>query len=152
MSTAKWDSYFLGVCTAIADKSPCLSRKVGAILVRDKSIVSTGYNGPARGYPHCGQIRHICPRQDMGFESGDGLVHCPAAHAEGNCVANAARIGASTIGATLYMNTIVPCKDCAIILVNAGVREVVVSSLEFYHEMSKDILNYGSIIIRRFDL
>lgn len=163
MSSKKgWDSYFLGVCTAISDKSPCLSRRVGAILVRDKSIVSTGYNGPAREYPHCGNVldenkfvianRTMCPRRERGYASGEGLVHCPAAHAEGNCVANAARIGASTVGTTLYMNTVVPCKDCAIILVNAGIREVVVLDLSFYHEMSRDILNYGGILLRRFDL
>jgi dCMP deaminase len=145
----KWDSYFLVVCNAVASKSSCLSRQIGAILVRDHSIVSTGYNGPARGYPHCeGQ----CPRRQAGFKSGEGLVHCPAAHAEGNCIANAARIGVSTVGTILYMNTQIPCKDCMILLVNAGICEVVITDLTPYSNMSIDIAKYGNIQIRRFEI
>jgi dCMP deaminase len=156
-----WDSYFLTVCNAVASKSPCLSRQIGAILVRDHSIVSTGYNGPARGYPHCqhivlapGKISSIsiCPRHVKGYASGEGLVECPAAHAEGNCIANAARIGASTINSTLYMNTQIPCKDCMILLVNAGICEVVVTDLTPYHKMSIDIARYGNIKMRRFQI
>jgi len=145
----RWDTYFHSICCAVASKSPCLSRQIGAILVRDKSIVSTGFNGPARGYDHC-EIQ--CPRKVMGFKSGEGLVHCPAAHAEGNCVANAARIGASTINTTLYMNCIIPCKDCMILLVNAGIKEVVVDDIENYHEMSINIAKKGNIKIRKFEL
>jgi len=167
--TKRWDKYFHSVCIAIASKSPCLSRQIGAILVRDKSIVATGYNGPARGYPHCkgnkfpvpeegtpGQANYpgdkVCPRRAKGYKSGEGLVECPAAHAEGNCIANAARIGASTVGTTLYMNCIVPCKDCMIILVNAGVVEVAVEKVELYHEMSAVIARYGGISIRELEL
>ena len=148
-STIRWDRYFHTVCVAIASKSPCLSRQIGSILVRDRSIVSTGYNGPARGYPHCVDK---CKRREMGFKSGEGLVHCPAAHAEANCIANAARIGASTVGTILYMNCIIPCKDCAIILVNAGIVEVVVDGNFPYHLMSLDIFKYANIPIRSFKL
>lgn len=145
----RWDTYFHTVCTAVASKSPCLSRQIGAILVRDKSIVSTGYNGPARGYKHC---TRECPRHAKGYKSGEGLLECPAAHAEANCIANAARIGASTIGTTLYMNCILPCKDCAIILVNAGIVEVVVSGPKPYHEMSIEIFKQGNVKTREFIL
>lgn len=143
----KWDKFFHSVCEAISKQSTCLSRQIGAVLVRDKSIVSTGYNGPARGFPHC---HGTCRRKEMGFKSGEGLVYCPAAHAEGNCIANAARIGASTVGTTLYLNTLIPCKDCMILLVNAGISEVVVEEEEFYHEMSQQIALQGGILIRRF--
>lgn len=149
----KWDRYFYSVCTAISTNSPCLSRKIGAVLVRDKSIISTGYNGPARGYQHCANDNHRslnCPRKQLGYLSGQGLDQCPATHAEANCIANAARIGASTVGSTLYMNCIVPCKDCASLLVNAGVVEVVVESLTLYHAMSTSILK--DIKLRRFEL
>jgi dCMP deaminase len=148
----KWDQYFLSLCDAISFKSPCMSRKIGAILVRDKSIVSTGYNGPARDYPHCSTISDICPRHALGYSSGEGLVNCPAAHAEANCIANAARIGASTVGTTLYMNCILPCKDCMIILVNAGIVEVVVEELIPYHKMSLDIARFGKVKLRSFEL
>ena len=161
----RWDIYFHKICEAVASKSPCLSRQIGAVLVRDRSIVSTGFNGPARGYPHCRPIRTImedittdseihtelvCPRRAKGYKSGEGLLECPAAHAEGNCVANAARIGASTVNTTLYMNSIIPCKDCAIILVNAGITEVVIDEAVPYHQMSLDILK--NVNIRSFKL
>jgi len=163
----RWDNYFRTICKAVASKSPCLSRNIGAILVRDNSIVSTGYNGPARGYPHCDAIlqpmediqiegeahfSRSCPRRAKGYASGEGLHECPAAHAEGNCVANAARNGVSTIGTTLYMNCIIPCKDCAIILVNAGVKEIVIDDKTPYHEMSIKILEKGNIKVREFRL
>jgi len=154
----RWDKYFHNICVAISSKSPCLSRQIGAILVRDKSIISTGYNGPARGYPHCAHDSNksskgnICPRKAKGYQSGEALHLCPAAHAEGNTVANAARNGVSTIGTTLYMNCIIPCKDCAILLVNAGIVEVVVDDITPYHEMSVGILNKGGIKVRRFNL
>ena len=144
----RWDLYFHGICKAVSSKSPCLSRKIGAILVRDKSIVSTGYNGPPRGYPHCHGT--TCPRKLKGYSSGEGLVECPAAHAEANCIANAARIGASTVGSTLYMNCIVPCKDCAILLVNAAIVEVVIEDVVYYHPMSKEIFEKANINVRRF--
>lgn len=148
----RWDKYFHNICEAIATKSPCMSRKIGAILVRDKSIVSTGYNGPARGYPHCNDESDICPRKKLGFKSGEGLEYCPASHAEMNAVANAARIGASTVGTTLYMNCIIPCKFCAVILVNAGIEEIVVDELSLYHEMSNRVFERAHTIIRTFEV
>lgn len=152
----RWDKYFHNICNAVASKSPCLSRQIGAILVRDKSIVSTGYNGPARNYPHCkGEFihcRNVCPRQAKGYKSGEGLLECPAAHAEANCIANAARLGVQTVGTTIYLNTLIPCKDCMILLVNAGISEIVVEEYKWYHELSADISTYGGIHIRRFDL
>lgn len=146
----RWDSYFHEICEAVSSKSPCHSRQIGAILVRDKSIISTGYNGPARGYPHC--MGPKCPRRRAGYKSGEGLLECPAAHAEANCIANAARNGVVTVGTTLYLNTIIPCKDCSIILVNAGIIEVVCSSLLHYHAMSWDVLTHSNIKLRRFDI
>ena len=167
----RWDNYFHSICVAVASKSPCLSRQIGAILVRDKSIVSTGYNGPARGYLHCSGIPmlnaepkispeltqrcetdYVCPRRAKGYASGEGLHLCPAAHAEGNCIANAARNGVVTVGTTLYMNCIIPCKDCSILLVNAGIKEIVIDDATPYHEMSIEILKKGNIKIREFNL
>lgn len=135
-----WDKYFHDICETIASKSPCLSRKIGAILVKDNSIISTGYNGPPRGCVHCGADRtlleqgtlglladlNICPRKLERFKSGEGLHLCPAVHAEMNAVIDAARKGASTLGSTLYMNCVIPCKQCMGILINAGVKEIVV--------------------------
>lgn len=164
----RWDTYFHNICKAIASKSPCLSCKIGAILVRDHSIISTGYNGPARGYPHCEGVelddsdsqyddriihsKRSCPRHAKGYKSGEGLSECPAAHAEANCIANTARIGASTIGSTLYMNCIMPCKDCATALVNAGIIEIVIDDIKPYHEMSIEIFKHAEVKLRKFIL
>lgn len=149
LSLPRWDEYLLTICTAISSKSPCMSRQIGAILIRDKSIISTGYNGPARGFPHC--KGDICPRRVAGYPSGDGLEHCPAAHAETNAIANAARIGSNVSGSILYMNSVVPCKFCAVSIVNAGISEVVVEFLDFYHKVSRNIFTLGGVTLRSFN-
>ena len=152
----KWDRYFHGICDAVAVQSPCLSRNIGAILVRDKSIIATGYNGPPRGFTHCIEKGNSCPRMSLeGYESGKFLDICPAAHAEANCLVNAARNGVIVINSTLYMNCVVPCKDCMILLANAGITGVVVDSLDPYssvNQMSKEIADFSGIEVRRFNL
>lgn len=146
----EWDRYFETVCDAIASKSKCLSRQIGVVIVRDHSIVSTGYNGPARGYPHC---KGTCPRKSKGYKSGQGLIECPAAHAEVNAISNAARLGVCIRGCTMYMNTReIACKDCMTAIVNSGIAELVTLELIPYHEMSLDIARYGKIKLRRFEL
>lgn len=177
-SRERWDAYFLKVCEAIASKSPCKSRQIGAILVRDKSIVATGYNGPPRGVPHCGPDRFwkdkelrrrfttdgriyetgnalhhsvstYCPRQILGYQSGHGLEWCFAAHAERNCLINAARLGVTTLGTTLYMNNVIPCKDCLIELINAGVTNIVVEEAKPYNQI-QFLLDTVELNIREF--
>ena len=173
-----WDKYFHHMCEAAATKSPCLSRQIGALLVRDHSIVATGYNGPPRGEPHCGkdrwnadtelntiyyndvdhvQISHegsktICPRRLLGYESGTHLELCPAQHAETNCIANAARLGVTVLGTTLYMNCIIPCKNCFGMLINAGVVEIVVDDKLHYDKHTQQLIDNPAIKIREFNL
>lgn len=174
----RWDTYFHKVCEAVASKSSCLSRKVGAILVIDNSIISTGYNGPPRGIPHCGHERFekdellnfaastkefdelgfrsmigtTCPRQLMGYESAQHLDLCTAQHAEENAVSNAARNGVAVKGSILYMNSVIPCGNCFGTLLNAGIVEVVVDELTRYDKKSAFFVNNSSIKIRRFNL
>lgn len=182
MSDLRWDTYFYEICKAVASKSPCLSRKIGVILVRDHSIVSTGYNGPPRGIPHCGHERfmkdnalidHIdngskfkplvwdgqrqlfkneCPRKLLGYESGTHMELCPAQHAEENAVSNAARNGVSVLGCTLYMNSIIPCKNCYGTLINAGIVEIVVEDIKVYDKWTQFLINNSNIKIREFEL
>jgi len=143
-----WDKYFLKICKEISSKSSCLSHQIGTIIVRENSIVSTGYNGPARGFPHC---TGECPCRLLGYSSGEGLEYCPATHAEANCIANAARLGVSVRHASLYMSTQCPCKNCMGLIVNAGITEVIVTDLTPYNRMSLDIAQYGRVRIRRFE-
>lgn len=171
--TKRWDKYFHKICNVVASKSPCLSRKIGAILVRDKSIISTGYNGPPRGVPHCGHDRwmkdkalrdHVaiiknitrfhneCPRQVLGYKSGTHMELCPAQHTEENAVSNAARLGVSVIGSTLYMNSIIPCKNCFGTLINAGIIEIVVEKIEVYDKFTQFLIDNSDIRLREFNL
>ena len=172
-----WDTYFHSICRAVASKSPCLSRKIGAILVRDKSVVSTGYNGPSRGIPHCGYERFMkdnalmdevadwvnendkvqrfktdCPRKVLGYASGTHMELCPAQHAEVNAISNAARLGVSVLGTTLYMNCIIPCKNCFGTLINAGVVEIVVDDIKVYDKYTQFLIDNSTIKVRRFGL
>ena len=142
----RWDTYFHSICVSVSSKSSCLSRKIGAILVREKVIIATGFNGPPRGYPHC----ITCIRKEKKFKSGEGLHLCPATHAEGNCIASAARIGSRVSGSTLYLNCIIPCKDCMALIINAGIVEVVVDKIEPYHEMSLLMAKEANLKIREF--
>ncbi len=168
-----WDAYFHTICVAVSTKSPCLSRKIGAILVRDHSIISTGFNGPSRGIPHCGHKRMLkdgtlakafdmfsyhpsrinkeCPRHILGHESGTHMELCPAQHAEENAVSNAARLGVSVLGSTLYMNSVIPCKNCFGTLINAGIIEVVVDKTEVYDRHTQYLIDNSNIKIRRFE-
>jgi dCMP deaminase len=172
----RWDLYFHSICYSVASKSPCLSRKIGAILVKDNIVISTGYNGPARGIPHCGHNRFMkdealresleavvpcipreeigttCPRKLLGYLSREGLDLCPAEHAERNCIASAARLGISVKGSILYMNFCIPCKNCLTLLINAGIKEIVVDNKTLYDKHSKFILDNSGIRVREFDL
>lgn len=169
-----WNNYFLKVCETVASNSKCRSIQRGAILVRDHSIISTGYNGPPRGVPHCGKDRieldnylrqkicktydnyfptedeNKCPRQRMGFKSGDGLDYCIAAHAEQNCIVNAARMGVTTLNSTLYTDSEIPCKNCLVLLINAGIKEIFVKDLKLYDPQSEYIIKYSELSIRKF--
>jgi len=164
----KWDEYFLGICDRVAAHSKCRSRQIGAILVRDKVIISTGYNGPPRGFPECperwqdgndvlayeaGALSNhsdACPRRVLGYGSGERLDLCPAVHAEVNCVASAARVGASVVNTALYMNAQIPCSRCLGVLIDAGVRTIVVTSLEPYDQLSRAIIHHSNLTIRDF--
>lgn len=139
-----WDRYFISICDAVALNSKCKSRQLGAIIVRDKSIVSTGYNGPPRGVSHC----EPCPRKEHGYTSGEGLDICRAGHAELNVIINAARLGVSTVGTILYLNWIIPCKECSIAIINAGVVEVVCASCTKYDQLGMELLSEAKVRIR----
>jgi dCMP deaminase len=144
-----WDRYFLSICDTVASNCKCRSRQIGAILVRDKSIISTGYNGPPRNTTHCGDT---CPRHQAGYGSGEHLELCPAVHAEANAVIDAARKGASVLNCTLYMNSIIPCKSCMGILINAGVIQIVITDSIEYDSLALRLAIDANIYIREFDL
>ncbi|MCX7654224.1 MAG: cytidine/deoxycytidylate deaminase family protein [Fervidobacterium sp.] len=117
-----WDDYFKRLAKVIADRSTCVHRKVGALIVKDKRILATGYNQPPSGFPHCDQIG--CIRDDLNIASGRNQEICYGLHAEQNALMQAARFGISTDGATIYV-THKPCSVCARLIINAGIKRVV---------------------------
>ena len=132
----EWDIHFMQEARLWMGMSKCLSRKIGAVLVQNKRVIGTGYNGPPKDVVHCDYrddngkytdhvVAEVCPRQRMGFKSGEGLEHCPAVHAEINPIMQAARTGTPTVGATLYCYCGTPCINCTKEIIQAGIKRVV---------------------------
>ncbi len=117
-----WDSYFMTIAAVAATRSTCLRRQVGAVIVRDGQIISTGYNGSPKGTPHCAETG--CLRARLHIPSGERQEICRGSHAEMNAIAQAASVGVSTAGASLYC-THSPCAFCTKAIINAGIRRVV---------------------------
>jgi len=117
-----WDEYFMMIAEVVATRSNCSRRHVGAVMVKDRHILSTGYNGTPHGVKNC--FAGGCPRCSGKAESGSHLEECLCVHAEQNAIAQAARFGLELEGSTVYV-TISPCLTCAKLLVNAGIKEVV---------------------------
>lgn len=116
-----WDHYFMNIATEVATRSTCSRKHVGAVIVRDKTILSTGYNGSIRGMPHCDEVGHM-------MEDG----HCVRTiHAEANAVIQAATHGTRIEGASIYV-TASPCWQCFKMIANAGIQRVVFG--EFYRD------------------
>jgi dCMP deaminase len=117
-----WDEYFMDITRRVATRSTCLRRSVGAIIVRDKRILSTGYNGAPRGLAHCEQAG--CLRERLGIPSGQRQEICRGLHAEQNAIIQAALYGTPIEGSSVYCTT-QPCVTCAKMIINAGVLRVV---------------------------
>ncbi len=117
-----WDTYFLEICRLVARRSTCLRRQVGAVLVKDKRILATGYNGAPAGLSHCLSVG--CLREKRKIPSGERHELCRGVHAEMNALIQASHFGVSVNGATMYSTT-EPCILCAKLLINAGIRRVV---------------------------
>src|SRR5512141_2948717 len=116
-----WDQYFMDIATQVASGAPCDRTHVGALVVRDKTILSPGYNGSIRGLPHCDEVGHM-------MENG----HCVATvHAEANAIIQAAKNGVRIDGATIY-TTASPCWPCFKLIANSGCRRSVFG--EFYRD------------------
>ncbi len=116
-----WDEYFMSIASLVAQRATCTRRKVGAVLVRDKRIISTGYNGAPAGVSHCDVAG--CLREIKGVPSGERHELCRGLHAEQNAIIQAAIHGASVDGATLYC-TNMPCSICSKMLINARIVDV----------------------------
>lgn len=146
MERPSWDDYFMTITKVVATRSTCLRRHVGAILVKDKRILATGYNGAPAGLRHCGEVG--CLRQDASIPSGTRHELCRGLHAEQNAIIQAANHGISIRGSTLYC-TNKPCVICSKMIINAGISQV------YYEEgyddpLADQMLEEASIDMVRF--
>ncbi|MHB1391169.1 MAG: deoxycytidylate deaminase [Thermoleophilia bacterium] len=116
-----WEEYFFQIALQVATRSTCMRRQVGAVLVKDKRLLATGYNGAPKGISHCIEVG--CLREELKVPSGERHELCRALHAEQNAIAQAALHGVKIEGATLYC-THQPCSLCAKMIINAGIVEV----------------------------
>ncbi|PIN68681.1 cytidine deaminase [Candidatus Woesearchaeota archaeon CG11_big_fil_rev_8_21_14_0_20_43_8] len=140
-----WDHYFMNIAEAVKLRCSCMSAKKGAVIVRDKQIISAGYNGTPKGIRHCtdgGCMR--CTSRHMGrIKSGIYSEPCVCAHAEENSIVQAAYNGVSTKGATMY-TTFTPCSNCAKLIINAGIVRVV-ARIEYPDETGRRLLHDAGI-------
>jgi dCMP deaminase len=117
-SRPSWDDYFMSIAELVAERATCLRRGVGAVLVRDKRLISTGYNGAPSGISHCLEVG--CLRQQQNIPSGERHELCRGLHAEQNAIIQAALYGVSVEGATLYCTNL-PCAICTKMLINSRI-------------------------------
>jgi dCMP deaminase len=147
MGRLSWDEYFFQICAAVASRATCDRGKSGAVIVKDKRILSTGYVGSPMGLPHCDEVGHEF--KDTIHADGHISKHCVrTAHAEQNAIAQAARFGIAIDGSALYC-TMTPCYSCAKMIINAGIKRVVVGQDYHAGEDSKRIFQEAGV---RFDI
>lgn len=142
-----WDEYFMSIAKQVATRSNCIKRKVAAVLVRDKQIISTGYNGTPRGTRNCNEGG--CPRCNAFVESGKNLDECFCSHGEENAIVQAAYNGVSTKGCTIY-TTFSPCLLCTKMIINAGIVEVVYNEKYPIAESALRLLKEAGVKVRQF--
>ena len=142
-----WDEYFMDITRRVATRSTCLRRAVGAILVHDKRIIASGYNGGPSGLAHCLDIG--CLREKLGIPSGQQHELCRGIHAEQNAIIQAARYGINITGASIYVNT-QPCVVCAKMLINAGIEEIVYQN-PYPDELAMSMLEEAGMKLRVFE-
>jgi dCMP deaminase len=140
------DEYFMEMAKLISKRSTCLRRKVGALLVKDKRVLATGYNGAPKGLPHCSEVG--CMREKLNIPAGERQELCRGLHAEQNCIIQAAVFGVSTKGATLY-TTHFPCSICAKMIINAEISEIVYEE-DYEDELAKKLLKEANIKLRKY--
>ena len=140
-----WDEYFMSITELVAGRSTCLRRKVGALLVRDKRIITTGYNGAPANVRHCLEVG--CLRDEMGIPSGERHELCRGLHAEQNAIIQAAMHGVSIDGATLYC-TNMPCIICSKMLINARIKTIIYKE-GYSDSLSSSMLSEAQIPLRQ---
>jgi dCMP deaminase len=142
-----WDTYFMDIADLVARRSTCTRRSVGAIIVKDKRILSTGYNGAPSGLDHCSQTG--CLREQLNVASGERHELCRGIHAEQNAIVQAALHGVSIRDAVLYCTNL-PCSICAKMIINAGIRKIFYRT-GYADAMSEEMMAAAGIDVVRLE-
>lgn len=148
MSRPSWPEYFMTIAEMVAKRSTCLRRHVGSVLVKDKRILATGYNGAPAGLKHCAEVG--CIRQNTSIPSGERHELCRGLHAEQNAIIQAAYHGISIAGSTLYC-TNKPCVICSKMLINAGIVKIFYEK-GYDDQLADQMITEAGIEIVRFSL
>lgn len=138
-----WDQYFMEMAEIAKKRSTCLRRQVGAVLVKDRRLLTSGYNGAPAGIRHCDEVG--CLRDQLKVPSGERHELCRGTHAEQNALIQAAFHGIKIEGATLYV-THQPCSICARLIINAGIQRVVYQG-DYPDPMSMDMLKEARVTL-----
>ena len=145
MARPSWDKYFMDITKRVAQRATCLRRQVGAIVVKEKKILATGYNGAPAGLQHCEQVG--CLRERLEIPQGERHELCRGTHSEQNAIIQAATFGVSIKEATLY-STHFPCVLCTKMIINAGIKRVVY--LQGYaDDLSQEMIQEAGIEVSR---
>lgn len=142
-----WDQYFMEMAEVVKMRSTCMRRQVGAVLVKDRRVLASGYNGAPSGIEHCEKTG--CLREQLGVPSGERHELCRGLHAEQNAIIQAAYHGAKIQGATLYV-TLQPCVLCAKMLINAGIEKLVFKG-QYPDDLSEKMLTEAGIEMEKFE-
>lgn len=143
-----WDEYFMTLANQVATRTTCMRRGVGAVIVKERRILATGYNGVPAGLAHCAETG--CLRQQLGVPSGQRHEICRGLHAEQNAIIQAARYGINIAGASIYINT-QPCVVCAKMIINADIEEIIYQN-PYPDELAMSMLEEAGIKLRVFEL
>ncbi len=143
-----WDEYFIEIVNVIKKRSTCCRRQVGALIVKDKKILSTGYNGSPTGLRHCEEVG--CLRDELGIPSGQRHELCRGLHAEQNAIVHAAHSGVSIAGSTIYV-TNQPCILCAKMIINAGIVRIVYEK-GYPDELAMELLKEAGVEITKLEI
>ena len=146
-SRPSWGTYFMNITNLVAERSTCIRRAVGAVLVKEKRILSTGYNGAPTGLKHCLEVG--CLREKSGIESGKMHELCRGIHAEQNAIIQAAYHGVSVNGAVIYC-TNQPCSICARMIINAGIQKIYYQS-GYADYLAKELLAEAGIELKQIN-
>ncbi len=142
-----WDEYFMQIVELIKTRSTCLRRQVGALIVKDRRILATGYNGAPTGCKHCTGLG--CLREELDVPSGQRHELCRGIHAEQNAIVQAAFSGTSVKEGTMYV-TCQPCVLCAKMAINAGIKKIVFKG-SYPDDLSMNLLKEAGVRIVKYD-